>query len=257
MRDASDLERLEQTRSALADDRLLLHAQPIIDLRDSGIVGLEPLVRLRDEEGRIVPPGDFLPVAERHGLIREIDQWVTERAVELAATGAPVEVNLSAASVGDEEMLETIRAALERTGADPALVVFEVTETALMADVDRGRMFSVAVRQLGCRFALDDFGTGYGTFTYLKHIPIDYLKIDIEFVRDLLSSPDDERLVRAIVAMARDLGKTTIAEGVEDAATLERLRHLGVDQAQGYHIGRPAEIGLPVPVAQGLVARGT
>jgi len=246
-RDASDLERLEQTRSALAEDRLVLHAQPIIDLQSDGVVGLELLVRLRDEEGRIVPPGEFLPVAERYGLIREIDQWVTERAVELAASGAPVEVNLSAASVGDEQMLETIRDALERTGADPALVIFEVTETALMADLDRGRMFSMAVRELGCRFALDDFGTGYGTFTYLKHIPIDYLKIDIEFVRDLLNSRDDERLVRAIVAMARDLGKTTIAEGVEDAATLERLRELGVDHAQGYHIGRPAEIGVPVP----------
>jgi PAS domain S-box-containing protein len=250
MRDASDLERLEQTRSALADDRLILHAQPIIDLQSDGIVGLELLVRLRDEEGRILPPADFLPVAERYGLIREIDQWVAKRAVELAATGAPVEINLSAASVGDEEMLQTIRDALQRTGADPALVIFEVTETALMADLDRGRMFSNAVRDLGCRFALDDFGTGYGTFTYLKHIPVDFLKIDIEFVRDLLSNRDDERLVRAIVAMARDLGKTTIAEGVEDAATLERLRELGVDHAQGYHIGRPAEIGLPVPAVR-------
>ena len=246
MRDACDLERLELTRLALAEDRLVLHAQPIIDLADDGIAGLELLIRLRDEDGQIIPPGDFLPVAERYGLIREIDQWVTERAVELAATGAPVEVNLSAASVGDDEMLETIQEALDRTGADPALVIFEVTETALMADLDRGRRFATAVRRLGCRFALDDFGTGYGTFTYLKHIPVDYLKIDIEFVRDLLNSDDDERLVRAIVAMARDLGKTTIAEGVEDAATLERLRQLGVDHAQGYHIGRPAEIGLPV-----------
>ncbi len=245
MRDAGDLERLEQTRSALADDRLVLHAQPIVALCSGVIVGRELLVRLRDEEGRLVPPSEFLPVAERYGSIREIDQWVTQRAVELAAAGDPVEVNLSAASVGDDEMLESIREALERTGADPALVVFEVTETALMADVDRGRVFATAVRALGCRFALDDFGTGYGTFTYLKHIPIDYLKIDIEFVRDLLNSQDDERLVRAIVAMARDLGKTTIAEGVEDAATLERLRELGVDQAQGYHIGRPAEIHLP------------
>jgi PAS domain S-box-containing protein len=254
VRDASDLERLEQTRSALAEGRLVLHGQPIIDLETDGIVALELLVRLRDEQGGIVPPGDFLPVAERYGLIREIDQWVTDRAVELAATGAPVEVNLSAALVGDEEVLETIRAALERTGADPALVIFEVTETALMADIDRGRMFSMAVRDLGCRFALDDFGTGYGTFTYLKHIPIDFLKIDIEFVRDLLGNRDDERLVRAIVAMARDLGKTTIAEGVEDAATLERLRELGVDQAQGYHIGRPAEIVLPVPALPGAAA---
>lgn len=244
-RDASDLERLAMIRSALDDDRLVLHAQPIIDLTSGALVQQELLLRLRTEEGELLAPGEFLAVAERYGTIRQIDQWVIQRAAELAATGAPVEVNLSAASVGDADTLCTIGEALERTGADPSLVVFEVTETALMADLDRGRAFAEAVRRLGCRFALDDFGTGYGTFTYLKHLPIDYLKIDIEFVRDLLVSDDDERLVRTIVAMARDFSKITIAEGVEDAATLERLRALGVDHAQGYHIGRPAEIALP------------
>lgn len=252
-RDASDLERLAMIRSALDDDRLVLHAQPIVDLRTGDVVQQELLLRLRTEEGGLLAPGEFLAVAERYGTIRQIDQWVIQRAVELAATGAPVEVNLSAASVGDEDMLCTIREALERTGADPSLVVFEVTETALMADLERGRAFAEAVRRLGCRFALDDFGTGYGTFTYLKHLPVDYLKIDIEFVRDLLASDDDERLVRAIVAMARDFSKITIAEGVEDAATLARLRALGVDHAQGYHIGRPAEIPLP-PRARAAVA---
>ena len=246
IREAADLERLEMIRAALAEDRLVLHAQPIFDVLTGIAVQQELLVRLRRRDGTLVPPGEFLPVAERYGSIREIDQWVTQRAVELAAAGEPVEVNLSAASVGDDEMLATIRDALERTGADPSLVVFEVTETALMADLERGRRFATALRELGCRFALDDFGTGYGTFTYLKHIPIDSLKIDVEFVRDLLSSADDERVVRAIVTMAHDFGKTTIAEGVEDAATLVRLRELGVDHAQGYHLGRPAEIDLAV-----------
>jgi PAS domain S-box-containing protein len=244
--EAADLERLAMVHAALADDRLVLHAQPIIDLNTGEVVQQELLVRLVLEDGQIVAPGGFLPVAERHGCIREIDTWVTLQAVEMAAAGAPVEVNLSAASVGDAEMLATIRAALQRTGADPSLLVFEVTETALMADVDRGRAFATALRELGCRFALDDFGTGYGTFTYLKHIPIDYLKIDIEFVRDLIHDKADERLVKAIVTMARELGKQTIAEGVEDRATMARLRELGVDLAQGYHIGRPAPIGVRI-----------
>jgi PAS domain S-box-containing protein len=245
VQEAADLERLAQVRSALAAERLFLHAQPIVDVESGEVVQQELLVRLRDEDGRTIPPGEFLPVAERYGCITEIDQWVIGQAMKLAAGGDPVEVNLSAASVGDVETLSTIRAALEETGADPSLLVFEVTETAVIADVERGRAFAAALRELGCRFALDDFGTGYGTFTYLKHIPIDYLKIDIEFVRDVAESEADERLVRAIVTMARDLGKRTIAEGVENAATLERLRELGVDHAQGYHIGRPAPIELP------------
>lgn len=249
MQDAAEFERLAEIRAALAEGRLVLDAQPIMDLQSGELVQQELLVRLRERDGRIIPPADFLPVAERHGAITEIDQWVTHQAVELAAGGHSVEVNLSAASVGDERLLLAIRDSLRQSGADPALLVFEVTETALMADLERGRRFAVALRELGCQFALDDFGTGYGTFTYLKHIPIDNLKIDIEFVRDLLSSEDDERLVRAIVTMARDLGKKTTAEGVEDAATLDRLRELGVDYAQGYHIGRPAAIRSPTTSA--------
>jgi EAL domain-containing protein (putative c-di-GMP-specific phosphodiesterase class I) len=128
--------------------------------------------------------------------------------------------------------------------------VFEVTETAMMANVDRGRAFAEALRELGCRFALDDFGTGYGTFTYLKHIPADYLKIDIEFVRELPGSEADLRLVRAIVHMARELGKKTIAEGVENGEALAQLRSLGVDHAQGYHIGRPAPVQHDEPEAR-------
>lgn len=253
--EAADVERLATLRSALADDRLVLHAQPIIELRTSQVVQQELLVRLERPDGEILLPREFLPVAERFGSIQQIDRWVTQRAIELAGGGAPVQVNLSAASVGDRELLELIRVNLECTGADPALLVFEVTETALMADLDGGREFAEGLHRLGCRFALDDFGTGYGTFTYLKHIPIDYVKIDMEFVRDLATSDADARLVGAIVTMARDLGKVTVAEGVEDAATLERLRTLGVDYAQGYYIGRPAPISLRREPAAAAVTR--
>ncbi len=242
IREAADLERLAMVRAALAAGRLRLHAQPIVELAGGTVVQHELLIRLLREDGTLMPPGEFLPIAERYGLITEIDQWVVRQAVGLAASGRPVEVNLSAASVGDPDTLATIRALLEQTGADPSLLVFEVTETALMADLERGRAFAAALRDLGCRFALDDFGTGYGTFTYLKHLPIDYLKIDMEFVRDLARNEADQRLLRVIVSVARELGKQTIAEGVEDEATLVRLRELGVDHAQGFHLGRPGPL---------------
>lgn len=242
MQDAADFECLAEIRAALAENRLELHAQPIMDLRSGQLIQQELLIRLRTTDGQLMPPSEFLPVAERRGAIGDIDRWVTQQAVELAAAGHAVEINLSALSVGDEQLLSTIHQSLARSGADPSLLVFEVTETALMADVNKGRRFAADLRALGCRLALDDFGTGYGTLTYLKHIPIDYIKIDIEFVRDLLDSPQDQRLVQSIVMMARTLGKKTTAEGVEDEGTLRRLRELGVDFAQGYHIGRPASL---------------
>ena len=243
VREAADLERLNELREALAGDRLILHAQPIVQLSTGLRLQQELLVRLRREDGELLLPGQFLPVAERFGLIREVDQRVTRRAIELAAGGNPVEVNLSALSLGDTQLLAVIQAEIARTGADPQLLVFEVTETALMANLDSARTFADALRQLGCRLALDDFGTGYGTFTYLKHIPTDFVKIDREFIRELARSEADQRMVRTIVAMAREFGKETIAEGVEDAETLQQLRDLGVDHAQGYFIGKPAGIG--------------
>lgn len=242
LRDVADLERLRELRAALADNRLVLCAQPIIDLATNLPVQQELLVRLRREDGSVLPPAQFLPLAERFGCMDEIDEWVTRQAVQLAAAGRSVSVNLSAASVGDDGMLAIVREALEQTQADPSRIVFEVTETALMVDLEAGRRFASALRDLGCQFALDDFGTGYGTLTYLKHIPIDYIKIDVEFVRDLLRSDADELLVRTIVGMAREFGKRTIAEGVEDEPTLQRLRALGVDFAQGYFLGRPAPL---------------
>ncbi len=179
-------------------------------------------------------------MAERYGLISEIDCWVVRHAAERAAEGMAVGVNLSGASVGDPVVMAAIERALAETEADPSLLMFEVTETALVERTDEGRAFVERLTALGCRFALDDFGTGFGTFVYLKHLPVDYLKIDMQFVRDLLRDDDDERVVRSIVGLARDFGKKTIGEGVEDEATLQRLRDLGVDYAQGFHIGRPA-----------------
>jgi PAS domain S-box-containing protein len=227
-------------RAALDQDRFVLHAQPIIDLATGETVQHELLLRLVDETGALVAPGQFLPTAEQYGLITEIDRWVVRAGIDYAAAGHPVELNLSAQSLCSTELLEDIRDALNETGADPALIVFELTETALMQDAETAERFIARLRELGCQVALDDFGTGYGGFTYLKRLPIDYLKIDMEFVRDLTESAASHEVVRAVVSLARGFGQRTVAEGVEDAATMDVLRELGVDCAQGYAIARPA-----------------
>jgi PAS domain S-box-containing protein len=229
-------------RAALAEDRFELHAQPIVDLATGATVQHELLIRLRDEDGTLIPPGRFLPTAERFGLIGDIDRWVVQQGIGHAACGHPVELNLSAQSLGDPELLDLIGAEMRRTGADPELLAFEVTETALVQDAAAAEWFITRLRDLGCRVALDDFGTGYGGFTYLKRLPIDNLKIDIEFVRDLTESAASQEVVRAVVSLARGFGQRTVAEGVEDVETMDLLRELGVDCAQGFAIARPAPV---------------
>jgi diguanylate cyclase (GGDEF)-like protein/PAS domain S-box-containing protein len=240
--DVNDAVWLGQIRDAIDDDRLVLYGQPIVDLQTGETIQRELLLRMRAEDGSIIAPGDFLPIAERYGLISEIDRWVLRQAVDLAALGEPTEFNLSAASIGDPDILRELASALEETGADPALLVVEVTETAMMNQLDAGRRFAEQVALLGCRLALDDFGTGFASLSYLKQIPAQVVKIDIEFVRDLVRSETDERLVRGIIGIAREFEQTTIAEGIEDEATLVLLRELGVHCGQGYLLGRPAPI---------------
>jgi PAS domain S-box-containing protein len=237
---------ITRIRAALDQDRMVLHAQPIIDIATGETVQHELLIRMIDEDGSPIPPGLFLPVAEEYGLIREIDRWVVGQAAALAAEGHALEINLSAESLGDPDLYAVVERELTTRGVDPSLIVFELTETALLRDEDAARSFIDRVERLGCKLALDDFGTGYGGFTYLKRLPVDYLKIDIEFVRDLAQSPSSAHVVRAVVSLARGFGQKTVAEGVEDAETLALLRKLGVDYAQGFGIGRPA------PVAQVL-----
>jgi PAS domain S-box-containing protein len=231
-----------RVRDALAEDRLVLHAQPILDIATGATVQHELLVRMRDRDGTIIPPGQFLPAAEEHGLIVDIDRWVAGQAIELAALGHAVELNLSAHSIGSPELLAEFRGGLERSGADPALIVVELTETALLEDEPAAEAFITQIKALGCRLALDDFGTGYGGFTYLKRLPVDYLKIDLEFVRDLCANEASRHVVDAVVSLARGFGQRTVAEGVEDEATLGLLAELGVDYAQGFAIARPAPV---------------
>jgi EAL domain-containing protein (putative c-di-GMP-specific phosphodiesterase class I) len=240
--DVEELARVKRVEDALAQERLLLYAQPIVDLHTLEVVQRELLLRVREPDGNVVGPGAYLPVAEQCGLIGDIDRWVIRRGAELAATGRPVQVNVSARSISDRTVLSHIESCIEQTGADPTLLVFEITETALIRDEAAARAFAERLHSLGCKLALDDFGTGYGGFTFLKRLPIDYLKIDVEFVSDLASNTASRHVVEAVVALAQAFSLQTVGEGVEDAETLTLLRELGVDYAQGYHIARPGPL---------------
>jgi PAS domain S-box-containing protein len=234
---------LGRIRDAIDDNRLVLYSQPIVPLADSR-PGEELLLRMIGRDNEIIQPLSFLPVAEKYGLIREIDRWVITQATRRAATGGRVvEANLSATSIGTSDLLPFIEQQIRKAHADPADLVFEITETALMQDITAGEAFARGLTELGCGLALDDFGTGFGSFTYLKKLPITHLKIDIEFIRDLATNPANLHVVKAIVSLARAFGLKTIAEGIEDEQALTLLRAEGVDFAQGFHLGRPEPIG--------------
>jgi PAS domain S-box-containing protein len=228
-------------RNAIENDRLVLHSQPIVELESGRVVQEELLVRMLGEHDELIMPGEFLPPAERFGLAPAIDRWVIARAAEIARERR-VEVNLSAQSIGDPGLPDFVEARLSEAGADASNLVFEITETAAAEDLDQARRLAERLVELGCGFALDDFGTGYGSFTYLKHLPVRYIKIDTEFVRTLRADSPDRQVVSAIVDVARNFGIETIAEGVEAKETAELLRALGVHYAQGYHFGRPAPL---------------
>jgi len=233
-------------RDALDDDRLVLHAQPIIDLHSRELVAHELLVRMIDRDGAIIAPGRFLPAAEQYGLIVDIDRWVLAQAVKLAARGIRVNFNISGKSLGSRQLISDLEGALRDTRAAPELLVCEITETALANDEAVAETFVHELRELGCEIALDDFGIGYGGFAYLKRLPITILKIDIQFVRDLPENLQNQHVVKAIVTLAQGFGRQTVAEGVENQATLALLQELGVDYAQGFAIGRPAPIDTSV-----------
>ncbi|MEP6641360.1 MAG: EAL domain-containing protein, partial [Gaiellales bacterium] len=229
-------------RDALDEHRYVLYAQPIVSVATGETIHHELLVRMVSPAGEVIAPGAFLPVAEAHGLIREIDREVFEMAMVYAAAGHRVGVNLSADSLSEPGLFRYVEEQLAITGVDPRLIVFEVTETALIHNEGVAQVFIENVRRLDCGVALDDFGTGYGSFRYLKHLPVSLLKIDQEFVQDLdgEASEINRHVIAAIVTLARGMGQKTVAEGVETESTLQIIRELGVDYAQGYHFARPA-----------------
>jgi diguanylate cyclase (GGDEF)-like protein len=234
-------------RDALTRDRLSLAKQPIRSLASGGVERYELLLRMNGEGGEQLPAASFIEVAERSGMVQELDRWVVGKALEIISereqAGQPVSlhVNLSGASLTDISVLEYIERRLDEGDADPARCTFEITQTARIDDYETAAGFADRLTEFGCEVAIDDYGAGFGPFSYLKSIPFDVIKIDGSFVRDMPHNDADQLTVKAIVQIARGLGKTTIAEFVEDDATAQMLREYGVDMAQGFHLGRPVD----------------
>jgi EAL domain-containing protein (putative c-di-GMP-specific phosphodiesterase class I) len=236
---------------ALEDDRFRLWLQPIVPVMTGPGEGehFELLLRLVDEQGEIVPPGVFLPAAERYGLSTNLDRWVVGTALGWLSRKAQLlerlhlcSINLSGTSLTDEDFLEFVHKQLEQSTVRAQQICFEITETAAITNLSKAMTFMGALKGRGCRFALDDFGSGLSSFVYLKTLPVDYLKIDGAFVKRIAEDEVDLALVRSINDVAKAMGKCTIAEFVESDAILEKLRAIEVDYAQGYGIGHPAPI---------------
>ena len=233
----------DQIRRALDEDRFVLYCQPILQLATDWITQYELLLRMIGDDGEIIMPAAFIDTAERFGLIQEIDQWVARKAIHLLAEhDVRLEVNVSGKSMGDLAIPELVEREIALTGIDPSRLVFEITETAAIANMEQARAFAERLTRLGCRFALDDFGAGFSSFYYLKYLPLDYLKIDGDFIRSLTSSVTDQLVVKSMVDIARGMGMKTIAEFVEAEETVVMLREKGVDYSQGYFHGAPRPV---------------
>ncbi|MBU1048689.1 EAL domain-containing protein [Candidatus Bipolaricaulota bacterium] len=243
----SRIDWLRVIREALENDSFVLYAQPILDLKTNRIVRYEILLRLRDQAGNLIPPGAFLDVAEQFGLSGDIDRWVLRKVMDVlgdASLGDDLSfaVNLSPRSLTDPELLAMVTGKESLTIIGPVRLVLEITESAAIYNIHVAKDFLRTLRTQGYEFALDDFGKGFSSFYQLKNLDVDYLKIDGSFVRNLSKDPVDKHLVTAMVTLAGSLGKQTIAEFVEDEETLEILRSIGVDCAQGFYIGRPSPL---------------
>ncbi len=234
-------------RDALTHDRLSLATQPIRNIASGGVERYELLLRMTGEGGELLPAASFIEAAERSGMVQELDRWVVGRALEMLTererAGEPVSlhINLSGISFTDPSVLEYIERRLDEGEADPGRCTFEITQTARIDDYDAAAGFADRLTEFGCEVAIDDYGSGFGPFSYLKRIPFDVIKIDGAFVRDMPRNDADQLTVKAIVQIARGLGKRTIAAFVQDDDTMRMLREYGVDMAQGFHLGRPVD----------------
>lgn len=229
---------------ALNQDRFELRFQPIVEVATGRIAHYEALLRMRDAQGGIVYPDRFVPVAEKTGQIQAIDHWVLSRALGImsARPGLRISVNLSANAMEDPLLLPDIEQLLKRFDVEPVRLTFEITETAAINSILRATRLMRGIQRLGCRFALDDFGSGYASYAYLRQLPVDDVKVDGAFIRNLARSREDRIFVKAITDIAHGMGKRVVAEFVEDGDILSVLEELGVDFAQGYHFGRPTEL---------------
>lgn len=238
----------QRVENALAEKRFVLFVQPIVDIKTGLARHWEVLLRMRGEGGNLIAPSHFIEVAENTGLIHALDRMVlAEAAAHLAlmrdrGRAITLTINLSGHAFNDPQFLDHVKAVLAEHRLDPQQIIFEMTETAAVSDIAAARRLMEAINQIGCHFALDDFGTGFSSFSYLRQLPFEYIKIDGSFIRNLRSRPDDQVLVKAMVDIAVAFKKKTIAEQVEDAETLALLKEYGVDYSQGYYTGKPMDI---------------
>ena len=250
MRRRREMQWAARINNALEDSRFEIYRQVIqpLQTQDQGL-HYELLLRMRDEAGKIVAPDQFIAAAERYGLTPNIDRWMIEHALRWLVSEADereklamCSINLSGQSLGDDKFLPFVIDHFHRSGIDASKICFEITETAAIASFSQANRFIHALKELGCRFALDDFGTGLSSLGYLKHFPVDFLKIDGSFVKEILHDPIDREMVRSINEIGHLTGKQTIAEFAENVEIIEMLRSLGVDYAQGYGIATPQRV---------------
>ncbi len=246
-----DIRLVGQIRNAIESDRLMLVAQPIMPIKtDSGHPYCEVLVRFLDSEDRHLSPAEFLSAAERYQLMEELDRWVVTHTLQLlqphaerlSRAGARFAVNLSGQSLGSEQFLPFVQERIVASGVPPEMLCFEITESVAVANLQRAQTFMHTLKRTGCKFSLDDFGTGLSSFAYLKLFPIDTLKIDGSFIRDMTTNVVSQSVVAAISEVARVMQLDSVAEFVQDDATLTLLRKLGITWAQGYLFGQPASL---------------
>jgi len=246
-RHTGEIQWLQRLQSALKDNRFHLYHQVIVPAHgEDGGPAMEVLVRLEDETGKELMPADFMRAAERYRLMGLVDRWVVQTTLAALGRGAiavpanrSVAINISGQTLGDVQFLEFVVECFDSTGAAPAQVCFEITESAVIANLDHARRFVGVLHGMGCEFALDDFGSGVGSFSNLKNLPLDYLKIDGSFMRNLERDTVNQAMVTAMIKLARTLNFKVIAEQVEDSAAEDAARKMGVDYLQGYAIGRP------------------
>lgn len=237
---------------ALEEERFQLYQQPIVGVVDNKRNHLEILLRMIDENGNVIPPGAFMSAAERYGLMREIDRWVISNVFEFMAKDNPADpikgtdrviaINLSGDSINDIALLGFILKQKEKYDISLSNVCFEITETVAISNLSKATVFINKLKNHGCQFALDDFGSGLSSFSYLKNLPVNYLKIDGSFVKDVSRDEIDRAMVESIHQIGEVMNLRTIAEHVEDGETLKVLEEIGVDYVQGYYLGRPEAI---------------
>ncbi len=242
----NNVQLLRELREAIEDDQLLLHYQPKVRLSDGSVAGVEALIRWQHPTRGMLQPAAFIPLSERTGVVRRLAPWVIERALKRALTlqaggrsALPIAVNLSARSFQDRALPDRVGGLLDLWGVPGQQLEIEITETAIMSDPERAREICARLRDLGIRIAIDDFGTGHSPLVYLQRLGVHAMKIDISFVRDLGRSAENQAIVQAIIDLGKRLEVETVAEGVEDAPTYERLLAMGCDQVQGFHVSCP------------------